>query len=364
MATTSASCEACAAPDARKTCSVCKSAKYCSVACQRKDWSRHKLVCVRPSAPVQPAAAPQPPSAPLQAPERRPRFAMVVCNDLLEISRCTGPDGDVHLDLCAFGGSVDALARPCWCGDVGTAQNVRGFVVLAEHARLAALRMRGAAEPGARGEGGSSLVESATFDAFDVKLRLGMSAAQGDLLLSLREQPPTPAAPLDASRGVCLRTSIFFLVGGGAHEMTVPPPPSGGPRAGRQPPNCEQRVWCGVGEVQVVGAVPLAAPPLTPAAAVFAAPFIDASGGGEGGGGSAPAGSAALAVAILVERVGTTRNAREFEEACIVAGTHAVHAAQSEADAIPPFAREVVARGVGALAATCGGRLRLVRLAS
>ena len=42
----------------------------------------------------------------------------------------------------------------------------------------------------------------------------------------------------------------------------------------------------------------------------------------------------------------------------------AVHAAQSEADAIPPFAREVVARGVGALAATCGGRLRLVRLAS
>ena len=53
---------------------------------------------------------------------------------LNEISRCTGPDGDVHLDLCAFGGSVDALARPCWCGDVGAAQNVRGFVVLAEHA--------------------------------------------------------------------------------------------------------------------------------------------------------------------------------------------------------------------------------------
>ena len=289
-----------AAPDARKTCSVCKSAKYCSVACQRKDWSRHKLVCVRPSARRCPRRG-------RSRSRRCRRRASTALRDggvraLLEISRCTGPERRVHLDLCAFGGSVDALARPCWCGDVGTAQNVRGFVVLAEHARLAALRMRGAAGPGARGEGGSIRVEGGHRRAFDVKLRLGMSAAQGDLLLSLREQPPTPAAPLDASRGVCLRTSIFFLVGGGAHEMSVPPPPSGGPRAGRQPPNCEQRVWCGVGGCRWSAAVPLGAPPQTPAAAVFAAPFVDASGGGEGVGGSAPAGSAAIwRSAILVD---------------------------------------------------------------
>jgi hypothetical protein len=31
--------------DGPKNCSKCKKISYCSIACQRKDWPEHKLVC-------------------------------------------------------------------------------------------------------------------------------------------------------------------------------------------------------------------------------------------------------------------------------------------------------------------------------
>jgi hypothetical protein len=31
--------------DADKICGACKCAKYCSIECQRADWSEHKLIC-------------------------------------------------------------------------------------------------------------------------------------------------------------------------------------------------------------------------------------------------------------------------------------------------------------------------------
>ena len=39
------------------TCARCKAAKYCSVACQKKDWATHKAICVRPVAENKPAYA-------------------------------------------------------------------------------------------------------------------------------------------------------------------------------------------------------------------------------------------------------------------------------------------------------------------
>jgi len=41
-------CSHCNTPGAEKTCSVCKSAVYCSVDCQRKHWKVHKPHCKRP----------------------------------------------------------------------------------------------------------------------------------------------------------------------------------------------------------------------------------------------------------------------------------------------------------------------------
>ncbi|KAI4953630.1 hypothetical protein J4E91_002478 [Alternaria rosae] len=39
-------CGTCHAPDAKKKCSKCKNIRYCSPACQKRDWEfSHKLVC-------------------------------------------------------------------------------------------------------------------------------------------------------------------------------------------------------------------------------------------------------------------------------------------------------------------------------
>eukprot|EP01083_Nonionella_stella_P020556 56998_1 len=39
------SCTTCNSPNAKSVCSRCKCTYYCNVACQRKDWQRHKNIC-------------------------------------------------------------------------------------------------------------------------------------------------------------------------------------------------------------------------------------------------------------------------------------------------------------------------------
>ena len=46
-ATTRETCSFCnTIPSPLKACTRCKKAKYCGVSCQKKDWPKHKLVCV------------------------------------------------------------------------------------------------------------------------------------------------------------------------------------------------------------------------------------------------------------------------------------------------------------------------------
>ena len=42
---TTSSCRVCGKQDELKNCSRCKSVKYCSVECQKKDWPQHKESC-------------------------------------------------------------------------------------------------------------------------------------------------------------------------------------------------------------------------------------------------------------------------------------------------------------------------------
>ena len=49
-------CGLCGAEDARKVCGACKTARYCSAACQRDHWRAHRRNC---AAPVPPDAPPR-----------------------------------------------------------------------------------------------------------------------------------------------------------------------------------------------------------------------------------------------------------------------------------------------------------------
>jgi hypothetical protein len=40
-------CHQCGSPHSLKNCSSCRSVRYCSVACQQKDWKAHKVDCKR-----------------------------------------------------------------------------------------------------------------------------------------------------------------------------------------------------------------------------------------------------------------------------------------------------------------------------
>ena len=50
---TSKTCSYCSKPDALKICGRCRNQPYCSLACQRSDWRRHKATCA-PVAPPPP----------------------------------------------------------------------------------------------------------------------------------------------------------------------------------------------------------------------------------------------------------------------------------------------------------------------
>ena len=46
------SCQACGKADAASKCSQCREVSYCSPACQKSDWSKHKMSCL-PQGPKQ-----------------------------------------------------------------------------------------------------------------------------------------------------------------------------------------------------------------------------------------------------------------------------------------------------------------------
>ena len=48
-------CVKCGKDGATKRCARCRSAKYCSVECQKSHWSEHKKNCQAPQAEVKPA---------------------------------------------------------------------------------------------------------------------------------------------------------------------------------------------------------------------------------------------------------------------------------------------------------------------
>jgi hypothetical protein len=332
-------CDACSArPEKVLRCSGCLGAWYCNAKCQRADWQRHKESCKD----LQREKVLKKHTEAAAEIQRSDAMRVVFRSARMFLSRCADPDGSVYsqtMPQAGFRQWVEAAHPACWCHEWGKCANTvdASFIVMAfapsalEELPQPRSRIHAADRTRERGQ-----LRSSSLSLFGVSLRLVAAPMMGTLDVSLEEVVRGPAAPLDAVTGISLRTGCFFLTGSDASGLALPPPMASGPNAGKQRANCAMHTWCGIGERSVLAVSEFGRVPRVPIGALLAE-------GGRYRAAVAPPdllrSNEVVAVAVLIERVGSTANVEELEEAIVTARLHDMHASADAA--VPAFARSV-----------------------